>query len=454
MTRVATRPARSTRSDLRAIRRSASAASRPRSARRARWTRRRAGDDPDLVDSVRVAAVDERIASRTTAGRVVADAAARRGAGSAAGPRDGRWPRDPRGRPGRRTRSAPSAARSSRPSRSTSASPNRAAIAAVAGSPGPVTVRATCVGVDDDGPPAREVRGHGRLAAADRAGQPDPDRRGVASPPPSRGALLELEPGLLGRRQRDLDVGELARDPRHLDVVRGDGRVAERQLEVALAQAEPGQVGIDGRALAAIGVLRELRSALRPGRGWRRGGACPAAVRSRAGAASGDRSDALRRAGPRVASRPRARPAGRPAPRSRSRPSSRRRPRSATPDSRRRTATAAPSSTTHSFSQTVSSRRRSWDTTSSVAGDSDHERLDRLARRDVEVVGRFVEQQQVGGLDPEQRQLEPRPLAAGQRADLLERVVAAEQEAGQVGARLALGDRDTASVRASSTVAR
>ena len=41
-----------------------------------------------------------------------------------------------------------------------------------------------------------------------------------------------------------------------------------------------------------------------------------------------------------------------------------------------------------------------------------HERLDRLAGRDVEVVRRLVEQEQVGRHDPEQRQLEPRALAA------------------------------------------
>ena len=41
------------------------------------------------------------------------------------------------------------------------------------------------------------------------------------------------------------------------------------------------------------------------------------------------------------------------------------------------------------------------------------------------------------GMDPEQRELEPRPLAARQRSDLLERVVAAEQEPGEVRARLA-----------------
>ena len=71
-----------------------------------------------------------------------------------------------------------------------------------------------------------------------------------------------------------------------------------------------------------------------------------------------------------------------------------------------------------------------------------HERLDRLACRDVEVVGRFVEEQQVGRLDAEERQLQARALATGQRADLLEHVVAAEQEAGQVRARLAVGHRD------------
>ncbi len=62
--------------------------------------------------------------------------------------------------------------------------------------------------------------------------------------------------------------------------------------------------------------------------------------------------------------------------------------------------------------------------------------FDRLAGRDVEVVRRLVEQQQVGRHDPEERQLEPRALAARQGADLLERVVAAEQEPGEVAARL------------------
>ena len=70
------------------------------------------------------------------------------------------------------------------------------------------------------------------------------------------------------------------------------------------------------------------------------------------------------------------------------------------------------------------------------------ERLDRLAGGDVEVVGRLVEQEQVGRQDAQQGELEARPLAARQQADLLERVVAAEQETGEVPARLAGGDRD------------
>ena len=58
------------------------------------------------------------------------------------------------------------------------------------------------------------------------------------------------------------------------------------------------------------------------------------------------------------------------------------------------------------------------------------------------MVGRLVEQQEVRWLDAEQRQLEPRPLAARQRANLLERVVATKQETRKVRARLAGRHRD------------
>ena len=60
---------------------------------------------------------------------------------------------------------------------------------------------------------------------------------------------------------------------------------------------------------------------------------------------------------------------------------------------------------------------------------------------DVEVVRRLVEQVDVRGHDPEQRELQARPLAAREQAHLLERVVAAEQEPREVAARLAGRDR-------------
>ena len=63
------------------------------------------------------------------------------------------------------------------------------------------------------------------------------------------------------------------------------------------------------------------------------------------------------------------------------------------------------------------------------------ERLERLAGGDVQVVRGLVEQQQVGGRDAQERQLQARPLAARQLGDRLEHVLAPEQEPGEVGAR-------------------
>jgi hypothetical protein len=83
-----------------------------------------------------------------------------------------------------------------------------------------------------------------------------------------------------------------------------------------------------------------------------------------------------------------------------------------------------------------------------------HERLDRLACGDVEMVGRLVEQEQVRRQDPEQCELEPGSFAARQRSDLLEHVVAPEQEAGKVPAGLAGRDRDRREERVEDRVAR
>ncbi len=70
-----------------------------------------------------------------------------------------------------------------------------------------------------------------------------------------------------------------------------------------------------------------------------------------------------------------------------------------------------------------------------------HERLEGLARGDVEVVRRLVEQEQVRRQQEEQRQLQPRAFTAGERRHFLEDVVAAEEEARQVAPRRSLGER-------------
>src|SRR6185436_8819744 len=69
------------------------------------------------------------------------------------------------------------------------------------------------------------------------------------------------------------------------------------------------------------------------------------------------------------------------------------------------------------------------------------EGLEGLARRDVEVVGGLVEQEQVDAADAEQGQLQARALPAGELADRLLDLVAAEEEARQVRARRAGRDR-------------
>jgi hypothetical protein len=57
--------------------------------------------------------------------------------------------------------------------------------------------------------------------------------------------------------------------------------------------------------------------------------------------------------------------------------------------------------------------------------------LERLAALDVEVVGRLVEDQQVGAGVDEDRQRQPLTLAARQPGERLQRVVAGEQEAAE-----------------------
>ena len=82
-----------------------------------------------------------------------------------------------------------------------------------------------------------------------------------------------------------------------------------------------------------------------------------------------------------------------------------------------------------------------------------HEGLERLAGGDVEVVRRLVEEEHVRGQDPEEGQLEPRALAAGQAPHLLDDVVAAEEEAGEVPAGLACRHRDLGEERVEDRLA-
>src|SRR5262249_20290766 len=62
--------------------------------------------------------------------------------------------------------------------------------------------------------------------------------------------------------------------------------------------------------------------------------------------------------------------------------------------------------------------------------------LEHLARDDVEVVGRFVEQQEVGGAQQQPRDRQPRAFAPREHRDLLERVLLMEQEAPEQRAHL------------------
>ena len=55
--------------------------------------------------------------------------------------------------------------------------------------------------------------------------------------------------------ERGVHIGELRGDPAELDEVRMDAGIAERELEVVLPQAEPGEIGLDERLLTAVLVL-------------------------------------------------------------------------------------------------------------------------------------------------------------------------------------------------------
>ena len=70
------------------------------------------------------------------------------------------------------------------------------------------------------------------------------------------------------------------------------------------------------------------------------------------------------------------------------------------------------------------------------AGECTQGVLERLAALEVEVVGRLVEDQDVGAAADEDRQREPAPLAAGEPGERLLGLLAAEQEAPEQRPRL------------------
>ena len=74
------------------------------------------------------------------------------------------------------------------------------------------------------------------------------------------------------------------------------------------------------------------------------------------------------------------------------------------------------------------------------AAEIEQSRLKRLSRRDIEVVGRLVEQQDVCARKHELQQREPRLFAAAQSLDLLENIVGTEQKLTEQSAHSCLGE--------------
>ena len=110
-----------------------------------------------------------------------------------------------------------------------------------------------------------------------------------------------------------------------------------------------------------------------------------------------------------------------------------------TGSARRQSSVTRPASTRSagwSRRPTASSIRRSWVTSSSVPGVGVQRRLQLLDRRQVEVVGRLVEHQQVDAARLQQRQRRPGPLARRQRRRRPQHVVGPQAELGQQRAHL------------------
>ena len=316
-----------------------------------------------------------------------------------------------------------------------------------AGSPGRGHGPRDVVRVDHRRAELRQPAGDLGLAAADRPG--DPDAHGAAGVQPGTTRALRRPRSPSTRRHgacsssssQASSASASARSTSASSLVTrristklaATAGVPSRAPAGCLPEAEARQLAVEGLAPAPVGLLRQLLADF--GRGRRDRRRRPRRRRRCGGVSQRLRSPrraSVRRPAPcrgwRVAPpRPRRSSPPRPPPATRG---SRRR---TAPRARRRPPTAARRSSRAAAGRAT--RRRS----SRRLGE---ERLDRLAGGDVEVVRRLVEQEQVGRQDAQQGELEARPLAARQQADLLEHVVAAEQEPGEVPAGLAGGDRD------------
>ena len=333
------------------------------------------------------------IASITTNGASSSAGMAQLTRRPAAAPRDGRFVPGRASAAGSSKTIAAIAARSSCPSGWNTASPKRSRISGSVGLPGIRRLAGEDVGVDHRAAKLAEHPRHGRLAAADRPGDPDQQRPSVAvagSQDVHRGACSASTSHASSAWARAASTSASSLDTRRSSTkLAWTPGVAQGQLELALAQPEARQVLLDELPAAAIGVLGQHLA--RPRVLGRAGCRCSAAMHWRAWL----EPHAPRRRDGRCCRRgKRAR-----------RPSSLTRRLIATPGSRRRTAPPGAAAPGAGCSTTHSSRAHALEQPP-VVRDDDHrrrrlaqERLECLARRDVEVVRGLVEQQQVGRRD-------------------------------------------------------
>ena len=217
---------------------------------------------------------------------------------------------------------------------------------------------------------------------------------GASSPASSRTSVVLPEP--LTPTSATRSPGPEA--PGHVAQHRA-GRRRRRDTSTASSTLSPSRARGEAQQLGAVARLAARRRSARwPPRCGTSASTCAPAAR---GAAT--RAPCAAAAG----GGPRARPPGGRARRARAR----------RPRSRPRTGAPSPSATSHVAVQTASRNQRSWVTTSIDAAARREVAREPVDALDVEVVGRLVEQQQLGAVEQQPRERDPPPLAARQRRD-------------------------------------